>query len=228
MARQVGGVRADSMANQMVKFPRSMIFPEPGQSFTIGSITWFIKANGNGEIMEAMQDNPALNMSTLITPALAPEAPIPVPRRVRRSIDQDDLITSVDRVTNGLAKCLSLMELVLNQSTNRDVTPALQGHHATNDEHPARVRLSRLQDEDLVITATPDGRIVQRRPLPAPTENMPRPYSFGLVGADLVYRHALHHLFTDHTKRSYVNDLYQIDLPKADQPTPTVNMVQIR
>ena len=79
MARQVGGVRVDSMANQMVKFPRSMISPKPGQSFTIGSITWIINADDNGEIVEAMQDNPAPNVSALITPALAPEAPIPVP-----------------------------------------------------------------------------------------------------------------------------------------------------
>ena len=119
------------------------------------------------------------------------------------------------------------MELVLNQSTNGDVTPALQGHHATNAEHPAHAHRPRWQDVDLVITATPDGRIVQRRPLPALTENMPRPYSFGLVGADPIYQDALHHLFTDHTKRSYVNDLYQIDLPEADQPAPMINMVQI-
>jgi len=54
VARQVGGVHADSMANQLVKFLRSMIFPELGQSFTIGSITWIINAHDNGEIMEAM------------------------------------------------------------------------------------------------------------------------------------------------------------------------------
>ena len=47
-------------------------------------------------------------------------------------------------------------------------------------------------------------------------ENMPRPYSFGLVGVDPIYQDALHHLFANHTKRSYVNDLYQIDLSKAD------------
>ena len=57
---------------------------------------------------------------------------------------------------------------------------------------------------------------------------MLRPYSFGLVGADSIYRDALHHLFADHTKRSYINDLYQIDLPEANQPAPTANMVQIR
>ena len=39
-------------------------------------------------------------------------------------------------------------------------------------------------------------------------ENMPRLDSIGVVGADLIYWDALHHLFTDHTKRNYVNDLY--------------------
>ena len=91
------------MVNQMVKFLRSMIFPEPGQSFKIGSITWIINADSNGEIKEAMQDNPASNMSVLITPVLGPKAQILVLHRVRRSIDQDDLIASIDRVTNGLA-----------------------------------------------------------------------------------------------------------------------------
>ena len=112
--------------------------------------------------MEAMQDNPAPNVSTLIMSALAPEAPILVRRPVRRSIDQDDLIASIDRVTNGLAKCLSLAASVLNQSTNRDVTPALQDHHATNAEHPTHAHHLRWQDEDLVITTTLDGHIVQR------------------------------------------------------------------
>ena len=67
------------MANQMVKFLRSMIFPKIGQTFTIRPITWIINANGNGEIMEAIQDNPSLNVSALIMPVLAPEALISVP-----------------------------------------------------------------------------------------------------------------------------------------------------
>ena len=57
---------------------------------------------------------------------------------------------------------------------------------------------------------------------------MSRPYSFGLVGVDSICWDALHYLFADHTKHSYNNDLYQIDLPKADQLAPMVNMVQIR
>ena len=47
-------------------------------------------------------------------------------------------------------------------------------------------------------------------------ENMPRPYSFGLVDADPIYQNALHHVFADHTKHSNINDLYQIDLPEAN------------
>ena len=79
-----------------------------------------------------------------------------------------------------------------------------------------------------MITTTPEGRTVQRRPLPAPTENIPKPYSFGLVGAGLICQDVVHHLFADHVERSHVNDLYQIDFPKANQPAPMVNMVQIR
>ena len=151
---------------------------------------------------------------------------ISAPRHwVTRSISNDNLIASIDRVIDRLAECQLLVDLVLDQSRVSDEVPALQGHHATNAEHPAHARHPRWQDEDLVIIATPEGRTVQHRPLPAPTENMSRPYSFGLVGADLIYRDALHHLLADHTKGIYVNDLYKIDLPVADQPTPTVNMV---
>jgi len=78
-----------------------------------------------------------------------------------------------------------------------------------------------------MITATPEGHTVQRRPLLAPTESMPKPYSFGLVGAGPICRDALHHIFVDHAERSHVNDLYQIDFPEADRPAPMVNMVQI-
>ena len=88
----------------MVNFLSSINFVKPDQSFTIGSMTWVINADGNGEIMETVQDNPAPNVL-----ALAPTAPTSAPRRAWRSIDQDDLIASVDQVTNGLAECLSLV-----------------------------------------------------------------------------------------------------------------------
>ena len=64
------------MAYQMVTFPSSMAFLEPGQIFTVGSMTWVIGPDGNGEIMEAVQDHPAPIMLTLVMTSL-----VPVPHR---------------------------------------------------------------------------------------------------------------------------------------------------
>jgi hypothetical protein len=106
MARQVGGVRVDSMVSQMVRFPSSMILPEPRQTFTVRSMTWVIDANGVEEIVEAVQNHPAPIMPTSSTTSL-----ISAPHRwVRRSISNDDLSTSIDRVTNCLAECQFLMD----------------------------------------------------------------------------------------------------------------------
>ena len=89
------------MANQMVTFPSSMAFPELGQIFTVGSMTWIIGLDGNGEIVEVVQDNLAP-----IAPTLAMTSPILMPHRwVRRSISNDDLIASIDRVIDYLAEC---------------------------------------------------------------------------------------------------------------------------
>ena len=83
------------------------------------------------------------------------------------------------------------------------------------------------QGSIFLTTATPEGRTVQHRPLPALTESMPKPYSFGLVGMGSIYQDAVHHLFADHAERNHIDDLYQIDFLEADQPTPMLNMVQI-
>jgi hypothetical protein len=53
-----------------------MAFLELGQIFTVGSMTWVIGPDGNGEIMEAVQDHPAPS-----TPTSATTSPIPAPRR---------------------------------------------------------------------------------------------------------------------------------------------------
>jgi len=73
VARQVGGVRAEFMAYQMVTFPSSMAFPELGQIFTVRSMTWVIGPDDNGEIVE-VQNHPAPIMPTPATtsPILAP------------------------------------------------------------------------------------------------------------------------------------------------------------
>jgi hypothetical protein len=52
-----------------------MASPEPGQIFTVGSMTWVIGPDGNGEIVEAVQDHPAP-----IVPMSATTSLIPTPR----------------------------------------------------------------------------------------------------------------------------------------------------
>ena len=101
-------MHAEFMANQMVTFPSSMAFPEPGQIFTVGSMTWVIGSADNGEIMGAVQDHPAP-----IAPTPATTSPIPTPRRwVRRSISNDDLIVSIDRVIDRLVESHILVDSV--------------------------------------------------------------------------------------------------------------------
>ena len=98
------------MDNQMVTFPSSMAFPEPGQIFTVGSMTWVIGPDGSGEIMEVVQDHPAPIVPTSTMTSL-----IPMPRCwVRRSINNDDVIEAIDRATDRLAECQPLMDLVLD------------------------------------------------------------------------------------------------------------------
>jgi len=63
-------VRAESMASQMVHFPSSMALPEPGQIFMVGSMALVIGPDGNGEIVEAVQDHPAPIAPTAATTSL--------------------------------------------------------------------------------------------------------------------------------------------------------------
>ena len=58
------------MVNQMVTFPSSMAFLEPGQIFMVGSMTWIIGPDGNGEIMEAVLDYPMPIMLKIATTSL--------------------------------------------------------------------------------------------------------------------------------------------------------------
>ena len=46
------------MVNQMVTFSSSMAFLGLGQIFTVGSMTWVISLDSNGEIVEVVQDHP--------------------------------------------------------------------------------------------------------------------------------------------------------------------------
>ena len=91
------------MANQMVTFLSSMAFPDLGLIFMVESMTWVISPDGNGEIVEAVQDH-----SVPIAPTPKTTSPIPKPHRWDwRSISNDDLIASIDQVTDHLVECSS-------------------------------------------------------------------------------------------------------------------------
>jgi hypothetical protein len=143
--------------------------------------------------MEVVQNHPAP-----IVPASPTTSLISAPHHwVMRSISNDDLIASIDRVIDRLAECQPLVDLVLDQSRASDEVPALQDCQATTTEQPARPHRMRRPDSYLVIMATPEGPVVRRRPLPATglcladyealMESRPRPYLFGLEGAGSVY-----------------------------------------
>jgi hypothetical protein len=88
------------MVNQMIHFPSSMVLLEHGQSFMVGFV--IIGANGIEETVEAAQASPAQIAPIMATTSLVPT----ISRWTRRPINNDDLIESIDQVTNGLAETL--------------------------------------------------------------------------------------------------------------------------
>ena len=98
-------MRAFSLSNKMVFSVGSSSLPQPGQIFTVGSISWIINADGVGELIEPVQIN---STPITLTPATAdpileppPRLPSsitrhPLPRYQRRQINNNDLIASID------------------------------------------------------------------------------------------------------------------------------------
>ena len=116
-------MHAVSMLNKMVRFAGSLSFPQPGQIFTVGSISWIINANGDREIIEPVQidSTPTTRTPTTADLILEPPPRSPpsttrrsLPRYQRMQINNDDLITSIDRVGLKLADCLSIAESALD------------------------------------------------------------------------------------------------------------------
>ena len=116
-------MRAVSLSNKMAFSAGSSSLPQPGQIFTVGSITWVINADGVGELLEPVQIRSA---PTTLAPAIADpiSEPLPgstssvtrrsLPRYQRRHVNNDDLIESIDRVGLKLADCLSIAESALD------------------------------------------------------------------------------------------------------------------
>jgi hypothetical protein len=114
-----------------------------------------------------------------------------------RPINNDDLIESIDWVSNGLAKILSLMESILDRPTTGDEFPMLQDHQVTAFERPAWTHRQKQPDLDLVIMATLGGHTTPHQPLlaiglcladyKAQMENLLKPYPFGLESTGSAY-----------------------------------------
>ena len=116
-------MRAVFLSNKMAFSAGSSSLPQPGQIFTVGSISWVINADGVGELLEPEQigSAPAIPAPATADPISEPilRSPSattrrPLPRYQRRQINNDDLIESIDRVGLKLADCLSITELALD------------------------------------------------------------------------------------------------------------------
>ena len=115
-------MRVISMSNKMVRFAGSSSLPQPSQIFTVGSISWVINADRDGELIEPVQIDSAPVTPTPATVDPISELPLRWPSSTtrhllpcypRRQINNDDLIASIDQVGQKLADCLSIAELAL-------------------------------------------------------------------------------------------------------------------
>ena len=106
----------------------SLSLPQPGQIFTVGSISWVINADGVGELLESEQigsapATPAPTTIDLISEAtprsLLATTRRPLPCYQRRPINNNDLIKSIDQVGLKLADCLSISKLALDTLVQR-------------------------------------------------------------------------------------------------------------
>jgi hypothetical protein len=198
------------MAIKSVIFSSSVMVP-PGLTFTVGEITWTTPAENDNDILVAAQIQSATPSSTTPTAtqeigststtssttfvAQRPETRPPLPRYTPRFDHQkslDDLLRRIDRVTDGMNECQSLID-----KTMLDI-------HAIRDDNilftarPARVDNDFIPGSGLVITSTPSGRSVtfgsvfdqSSSNTSSPTETSTT-FPLGLTNAAAAFQHAL-------------------------------------
>ena len=121
-------MRAVFLSNKMAFSAGSSSLPQPGQIFTVGSISWVINIDGVGELLEPGQisstpTTPAPTTAYLISELIL-RSPLAMtrrslPRYQRRQINNDDLIESIDQVGLKLADCLSIAKSALDTLVQR-------------------------------------------------------------------------------------------------------------
>jgi hypothetical protein len=77
-------------------------------------------------------------------------------------IDNTDLIEAIDQVGHKLSQTLTLVDSIQNQSTEQVLL------HHNRSIRPVRVHRPIRLDTDLLVTATPKGRMVHLCPVPTP------------------------------------------------------------
>ena len=112
------GVRVVSISNKMVHSTGSSSLPQPGQIFTVGSISWLINADGVGELLEPEQIGSAPATPAPATADLISEPPprsssptIHRPPGVRRQCRPDNTIR---RRPDAPSKAKSHFNIFLN------------------------------------------------------------------------------------------------------------------
>jgi hypothetical protein len=145
-------------------------------------------------------------------------------------IDNTNLIEAIDQVGLKLSQTLTLVDSIQNQSTEQ-----VQLHH-NRSTRPVRTRRPTRFDTDLVVTATPQGRMVRLCPVPMPglrlseyqvlTEDC-QALPYGLKNAASEYTYRTPHLFVGPMERDHVSDLHFLDIPRPP-PGNAVNMVDIQ
>ena len=142
-----------------------------------------------------------------------------LPRYKGRQIDNTDLLDSIDQVGTKLAKTLALVDSIPNQPTEQVTTTHNRSTRPARAGRPARL------GTDLVVTSTPEGRSVRRRPTPATglrlsecealMENyQPQPYSLRNTASNYAYNIQRY------------SDLCFIHRPRP-KPRNFINMVRI-
>ena len=97
------------------------------------------------------------------TPASSSATPTtrrPLPRYKGRQIDNTDLLDYIDRVGTKLAETLALVSSIQSQPNKQVTTTHNRSTRLARASHPARL------SKDLVVTSTPEGPSVRRRPAP--------------------------------------------------------------